>query len=113
MLIRQAIQPDYDTWILKVSIPFIAVNYIAAFACLYMFGSVVDSSGKPIEGVWSHFYFSAVTFTTLGYGNIVPADTWTQFVAVIEALFGLIGIALGIGLVAAIAMKRIEVDEKE
>ena len=42
---------------------------------------------------WSeNFYFSAVTYTSLGYGDLTPTGN-LRFVATIEALTGLIMIA--------------------
>jgi len=109
-VITQAIQPNYDSTVLKISIPFILVNYVAIFACLYMFGEVVDSSLNPIEGMWKHFYFSAVTLTTLGYGNLIPGDLFTEVIATVESLIGFLGFAVLAGVVATIVIKRVELD---
>jgi len=106
-VIKQAMQPNYDSNILKISIPFMAINWIAIFACFYMLGTVKEN-GIPIEGVWKHFYFSAVTLTTLGYGNIVPADTFTEVLVTVQALFGLFGFGILAGVVTAIIIKRVE-----
>ncbi len=108
LVISQASQPEWDAGVLKISVPFVALNVVAVFACLYMFGTVIDENGVPIDGVWKHFYFSAVTLTTLGYGNIVPNDTLTEFVAVVESLVGFIGFAVFAGIVVAISLKRFE-----
>ena len=35
-------------------------------------------------------YLSLVTFATLGYGDIVPAQSWLRFVAPLEALIGFV-----------------------
>ena len=107
-IIKQAMyMPDYDSNILKISIPFIAVNWVAIFACLYMLGTVTEG-GVPIEGVWKHFYFSAVTLTTLGYGNIVPASTFTEILVTVESLVGFLGFAILAGVITSIIMKRVE-----
>jgi hypothetical protein len=45
LIIHQTSQPVYDSAMLKISIPFLILNYIAIFACLYMFGSVADGKG--------------------------------------------------------------------
>lgn len=41
------------------------------------------------EGLQAHmFYFSVVTLTTLGYGDIVPVSVGAQLAAMLEALIG-------------------------
>lgn len=42
-------------------------------------------------------FFSAVTFTTLGYGNLYPVGTSVEYLASIEALLGSILMALLVG----------------
>jgi inward rectifier potassium channel len=44
------------------------------------------------------FFFSTHTLTTVGYGNIVPATIMANIVASLEALAGLMSVALGTGL---------------
>ena len=44
------------------------------------------------------FFFSTHTLTTVGYGNIVPATVTTNIVASLEAIVGLMLVALGTGL---------------
>ena len=44
------------------------------------------------------FFFSTHTLTTVGYGNIVPATITANTVASLEAIAGLMSVALGTGL---------------
>jgi len=111
-IVSQAMLPNWDSSILKITIPFIVLNYISVFACLYMFGSVVDGSGNTISGTWKHFYFSAVTLTTLGYGNLTPSGVFSEAVATIEAIVGFMGFAVLTGIIASIVLKRVEINEK-
>jgi hypothetical protein len=111
-IVSQSMRPNWDSYILKITIPFIVLNYIALFACLYMFGEVADSSGNSISGTWKHFYFSAVTLTTLGYGNLTPVGTYSEIIATIEAIVGFMGFAVLTGIIAAIVLKRAEINEK-
>lgn len=53
---------------------------------------------KGFEGFMSCFYFSAQTFTTVGYGVISPQGLLTNFVASFEAMLGLLSFALATGL---------------
>jgi len=47
----------------------------------------------PVEDYWNNLYFSAVTFTTLGYGDFRPIGK-IRVLASIEALLGIFFIAL-------------------
>lgn len=51
-------------------------------------GSSVTKNGGPIT-FFDHFYFSAVTITTLGYGDLVPVG-YAKTLAILEAIFGLV-----------------------
>ena len=97
---------SWDSHLLPITTITVILNYIAFFACLYMLGSVVDGDGKELNGIWKHFYFSAVTLTTLGYGNITPNDAYTEFVAVLESIVGFMGFAVLAGIVGSIAVNR-------
>lgn len=63
----------------------------SVFSWVYGFGAGVnpDIFAPPIDtspqGIG---YFSFVTLTTVGYGDIVPAVDWVRAVAVVEALAG-------------------------
>ncbi|MCX6205972.1 MAG: ion channel [Bacteroidetes bacterium] len=79
---------------------FILINIL--FACLYLLigiehlnGLVANSLGEKFGEA---FFFSAQTFTTVGYGRINPIGFITSFVASLEALTGLMSFALATGL---------------
>ena len=55
---------------------FIMAQYILLFACLNMvFSTIENNQHQEITSLWDNIYFSIVTFTTLGYGNLVPTNT--------------------------------------
>ncbi|RME23141.1 MAG: two pore domain potassium channel family protein, partial [Deltaproteobacteria bacterium] len=60
----------------------------------------VDFGGA--SGPFSPFYFSIVTLTTLGYGDIHPQSTAGQVLASAEALLGYVGLG---GLLSILANK--------
>jgi len=64
---------------------FIAV-VILEYAVMYKNFGLVDGA-KPVSDPFDFVYFSAVTWTTLGYGDIRPNPT-SRPVAASEALFG-------------------------
>jgi Ion channel len=53
------------------------------------FGRLVGNMGQTAE---DYFYFSAVTYTSLGFGDVVPAGP-LRLLSAIEALTGLVLIA--------------------
>lgn len=79
---------------------YLLVNFV--FASLYCLIGVEYLNGiEPstfVQNFGQAFFFSAQTFTTVGYGHISPVGFWASFVASIEALFGLLTFAIATGL---------------
>ncbi len=79
---------------------FIMINFI--FACIYFIIGVEHLNGitaySEIEKFGQAYFFSAQTFTTVGYGHISPSGFLTSVIASIEALVGLLSFALATGL---------------
>lgn len=58
------------------------------FWCATLFNiPVVDSTNIPMNW-FSHLYFSVITFTTLGYGDIAPVNMCGQILCTIEVVVG-------------------------
>jgi inward rectifier potassium channel len=79
---------------------FILVNFV--FALIYYFIGIEHLNGivasSEIEKFGQIYFFSAQTFTTVGYGHISPEGFLTSAVASGEALIGLLGFAIATGL---------------
>jgi prepilin signal peptidase PulO-like enzyme (type II secretory pathway) len=75
----------------------VGILNISIFATLYyMFG--LKAGDEVIKANWYYsYYFSVVTWTTLGYGDLSPVDP-LKLVAAFEALLGYIYMAILIGL---------------
>ncbi len=79
---------------------FLCINLI--FASIYLLigvehlGGMVANSDE--EKLGEAFFFSAQTFTTVGYGRINPIGFATSLTASLEALIGLMSFALATGL---------------
>lgn len=56
------------------------------------------TSGNRLEEFFEAYFFSAQTFTTVGYGRISPNGILTSTVAAVEALVGLLSFAIATGL---------------
>ena len=72
---------------------------ILVYGVVYM---AVDIDFGEHETAFSPMYYSIVTLTTLGYGDVVPASLPAQLLAVSEALFGYIGLG---GMLSIFAQK--------
>ena len=87
-------------FILTVILFFVIANFI--FALLYYIIGVEHlngiSSTNELEKFAQAYFFSAQTFTTVGYGHISPDGFLTSMLAAIEALFGLLAFAIATGL---------------
>ncbi len=70
-----------------------------AFGLVY---SVVDVDFGPYRTALSPFYYSFVTLTTLGYGDVVPVSGAAQVAATVEVLLGYLGLG---GLLSILANK--------
>jgi inward rectifier potassium channel len=73
-----------------------------AFALIYFIIGIEHLEGIIANNLWEKFgeayFFSAQTFTTVGYGRISPRGFGASTVAAIEALIGLLSFALATGL---------------
>jgi len=78
------------------------INYftvVIGFAIFYLATQSIGNSNegtaitKPIEAL----YFSVVTITTLGYGDMKPISMWEQRLALLEPLLGLVMVILILG----------------
>ena len=55
--------------------------------------------GDGFAAVIDAFYFSVITITTVGYGNIVPQTLLSRFVVALECLTGYIILGIMIGII--------------
>lgn len=87
---------------------FLAVIFFAYIVANLFFASIYFAIGTeylhgvdaatPAGRFLQAFFFSAHTFTTVGYGSISPVGTLANVAAALEALVGLLALALATGL---------------
>jgi len=80
-------------------------TFVSALFAIMAFSVFYRATG--LHASWTlnaidHVYFSMVTFSTLGYGDIQPNDTGTRLVAALQALIGNLHLAV---LVASIFLR--------
>jgi voltage-gated potassium channel Kch len=89
------------------------------FAWIYGFGSSLDPEvfSPPIdtaaEGPGKMGYFSFMTLTTVGYGDITPAAAWMRGVTVLEALTGQIFLVVLIARLVGMHTAQRMADERQ
>jgi inward rectifier potassium channel len=79
------------------------VSYIttnALFALLYLAGGDCIKNARP-GYFWDAFFFSVQTMATIGYGAMYPQTDYANLLVSIEALAGLMGVAMVTGLMFA------------
>lgn len=67
----------------------LVINFSILYLLLPPTGAVWRNCSFP-ESIADALYFSGVTITTLGYGDISPAHWWPQFLTVYEVFCGFI-----------------------
>lgn len=94
---------DMPTWkfMLVILLFYVGINLVFAF--VYFAIGIEHLDGIPMnDSDWVKFgqayFFSAQTFTTVGYGHISPVGFLTSLLAAAEALMGLLSFAIATGL---------------
>ena len=91
------------------------LGIILAFAVAYY--SLPESSWKGEGGIHNFIdciYFSVVTITSLGFGDIYPGDsTWAKLFIIAESIFGIFVIGLFLNYVAQKQAIRIDEQNRE
>lgn len=80
---------------------YVCINFV--FALIYFAIGIEYLNGiDPLESEWVKFgetyFFSAQTFTTVGYGHVSPSGFLASTVSALEALIGLLSFAIATGL---------------
>ncbi|RFQ31578.1 two pore domain potassium channel family protein [Pseudomonas sp. ATCC 13867] len=76
------------------------LNFVLSFALTYnlidhLYPHSFQSSSGPLD-MPGFVYFSMVTLTTIGYGDIVPVHPLARFLAGSEAIMGVLFMALAV-----------------
>ncbi len=86
-------------WVLFAVILACYLTANAVFAAIYVAdGGIENARAGSFRDA---FFFSVQTMATIGYGRLVPTSTLSNAVVTLEALFGLVTLALATGLMFA------------
>ena len=92
------LRPRVTTLVLLYLVGLCAI--ILLFACIYFgTGNVQDDAGQG-QSFWGCLYFSVVTQTTLGYGELLPVGS-ARLVASVQSLAGTLYTAILLGIIVA------------
>ncbi|MGN1014693.1 MAG: ion transporter [Butyricicoccus sp.] len=105
LLLKKVFMDQRDALIALFSLAF---SYIILSA-LIMFN--VEPAAFPT--FFSAIYWSTITLTSVGYGDIYPVTTAGQLVAMISSMIGLAIVALPTGIITAGFMKEVLHEDKE
>lgn len=94
---------DMPRWKFNFILLFFYMGMNLVFALIYYAIGVenlngIDSSGSKWSQFGQAYFFSAQTFTTVGYGHISPSGFMASLIAAVEALIGLLSFAIATGL---------------
>ena len=98
----QLMEGSWRQLFIVMGLSYFAINIGFATAYLLEPGCI---SGIQNPTFLQSFAFSIQTFTTIGYGSMSPQGSYGDFVVTIEALFGIVWVALVTGLVFAKAAR--------
>ena len=91
---------SWPRFLLVLTSGFLVVNF--CFAWIYFLAGPEALSGLHWTSTGSHFlgcfFFSVQTFATIGYGGIAPARVAANVLVVVEAVTGMLLVALGTGI---------------
>lgn len=85
-------------FLLLIAVAYLAIN--AIFAVAYLLGGDCIENARPGSFV-DVFFFSVQTLASIGYGAMYPKTLYANTIVTIEAIAGLMGIALMTGLAFA------------
>ncbi len=99
-LYHSLLNMSWPRFLLVLTGGFLAVNFV--FACIYFLAGPDALSGLHWTTTGGHFlgcfFFSVQTFATIGYGSIAPAKLAANVLVVLEAVTGMLLVALGTGI---------------
>jgi hypothetical protein len=102
---------DYSRSPLRIAL--IGLAIIAIFAAVYYawpgllgWPRAAPGQGRPRELWFAPIYYSVVTFTTLGFGDVYPITTAGEVLATIEVLIGYVWLGYLVSVLASRSLAR-------
>jgi hypothetical protein len=83
----------------------VAIGLILLFGCVYWTGGLVGPDAEQASGLFDSMYFSVVTFTTLGLGDLRPLPDFARFARFLIGLEALTGAFLVAAFIVTLARR--------
>src|SRR5260370_14692975 len=77
------------------------LNVLFAWGYVILGPQALQGDSNTGTGFWRAFFFSIQTFTTIGYGNVVPVGFAANMITTVESLISLLMVALLAGMIFA------------
>jgi inward rectifier potassium channel len=93
------LQMRWPIFLLWIGVLFIAINAVFGFSYLLLGPSALALRGPnpAVSRMWRAIFFSVHTFTTIGYGNIVPVGMGSNALVVAQSFVGFLMYSLATG----------------
>jgi voltage-gated potassium channel len=94
---------------LRKTLPILFVYFAAMLIITIIFGCIIYVLEGPHNGfnsIPSSIYWAIVTFTTVGYGDVVPITVAGRAVAALGMLLGFLSIAVATAIIAAAILEK-------
>lgn len=88
----------------SVLVLYFGVVFIFSGIYRWLSENAQGSFSVPIESTIDSIYFSVVTITTLGYGDITPTSVASKLLVISQSILGVVLLAVLIGLVISISL---------
>jgi inward rectifier potassium channel len=99
-LYQYLINISWFRFLVLVALSYLLINFL--FAVIYYYFCLPQLLGLIKGDAWQNFqeayFFSAQTLTTVGYGRISPSGFLASTIAAVEALIGILTLAINTGL---------------
>lgn len=97
-------------WVFGLLIMVSLLSFATDYSCLYQFDpqtfeGVPTYSNTYVYNLYHFFYFSVVTFSTVGYGDIVPSSDIARFVVILETFLSFFIIVFALANIKKIHIK--------
>lgn len=102
---EKAIRHGVSQIVLIITGSLVFATFVSAYGLIYQWTGLIDSDGKEVHGMEECMYFSAITITTVGYGDFRPTPD-SRIFAVAEAATGLIAFSITVGLAVNAAAEK-------
>lgn len=91
-----------------MKIKYIGLGIIAVIIVFAFIYCGISSSIKGVDGFGSALYFSIVTITTLGYGEMVPKDGFARTMVCLEVIAGVVFVGVFLNSIAQAQAHRLQ-----